>query len=357
MKSFSKNKKEIAIKKINRFLKNKIQNREGYITWKATFTIYSKNANHKPTHKPIYFNSFGSFKNMDDIIEAETAGRAEKYENESPTIGSVEVPRIYKKRFQPKKTPANIKKTIMKKALAIDIENYVSNKEWNTGTGHCVPDCIIHQFKDVKGFKKKLNYIDIENRSVYDASGVKYPDVWENPNEKGYCINHIERWCDSCKVSLYVLQDGKKLISRIMPHNTGLGALVFTIKNNHIYPIFDKKTRSGVIRGESFINKDKLKEKETLVCETVILEHYVKGDDSYDTKIEQLSRLVERINMQPKDGSLIMKDGSLCNFKFNNKITNEERNINLIIRITLPVMYPRLQNSMEKITRDKLKRL
>ena len=63
--------------------------------------------------------------------------------------------------FPTKKTKSRIKL-----AGVIELDTFIQNDVWDTGTNKCVPDWIIYKYSQAKGFKKLCNYESIEKYST-----------------------------------------------------------------------------------------------------------------------------------------------------------------------------------------------
>lgn len=196
-------------------------------------------------------------------------------------------------------------------AGTMEIDGYVRNKEWCSNTGRCCPDYLMYLYKDTKGMKKKLTYDAIE-----EAAGT-YP--WANPNENGYSILHMARIAREWNVSIYAIEDERIIFSQPAERRQ-IKAMVFCIRNQHLYPIFDTKqvkhwTEKAKKIGSS-IHKRKSKEER----EEIIREPYLRTSNEWNHP-DVIQRIMEDClenNEQNKTG-VTMVGNRVIDYKNNGK--------------------------------------
>ena len=136
-------------------------------------------------------------------------------------------------RVEDRRTVGDVFTTPMFESCVTELDGYVENKKWCSNTRRCVPDYIMYLYGKTKGLIKKCNYETLEK-----LAGI-HP--WGEPNKNGYALGHIIKIAENFGVNVYAIED-ERLIYRHEPtKRAGHKAMVFTIKNNHLYPIFDKQ--------------------------------------------------------------------------------------------------------------------
>ena len=164
-------------------------------------------------------------------------------------------------------TPAPTKKTKSKIKLAgaMELDSFIKNDVWDTGTNKCVPDWIIYKYSQVKGFKKICNYESIEKYSIMGM--VCEDDEEAQPNTYGYTIDHIRNLCRNMEINLYILNDGRLQIYDTQDKVKRNIPLVIEVKNNHLYPVVDKHIikkmatmASGTGKKKADVKTDKFQE-------------------------------------------------------------------------------------------------
>ena len=153
----------------------------------------------------------------------------------------------------------------MRMAGVLDLDNMVENDVWNKRENMCVPDFIQYRYGERKGFKKitsdeQIGFWATHIEEPTELSGYMLDYDLEvagkdnlNPLEHGFCIQHIENWCKKARVNMYALVDDE-LIAHYYTEEARKRRnppMVFEMKNNHLYPIFDTK------RIKSITNKPK----------------------------------------------------------------------------------------------------
>ena len=132
-----------------------------------------------------------------------------------------------------RRTLGDIFTTPMFESCVMELDGYAENNKWCSNTRRCVPDYIMHLYGKIKGYIKKCNYETIEK--------IAGTVPWGEPNKNGYAIGHIIKIAENFGVNMYAIEH-ERLIYRHEPtKRTGRPAMVFCIRNNHLYPILDKK--------------------------------------------------------------------------------------------------------------------
>lgn len=131
------------------------------------------------------------------------------------------------------------------------------NEEWNTHQGKCVFDYLYWTYKDVVGFKKILGkgreYADefLNNLFIGDE-----PDE-QNPLIQGVSVNQLEKFCDLFGVNMYAYDKSDDLIEGYKSKKqSGKKALIFTIFDDHFYPIDESERRSKQAIATASIRQD-----------------------------------------------------------------------------------------------------
>ena len=329
-----KKRKEIAAQK----RKDNIETKKGFINWKATFEVVKKFTElnkSKAFYKTEIINkSFddaeGMKKDMEKIIEGRTEEYRATLEKDSP-VPVVVLKRVYNKRFTLLKKGKSPDETLNFQAGVINLDKHIDNSVWDKGRNMCVPDMIQYQF--TKAFpsdrmKKKITDEAIQRLSCYEEGDKDIAQMVDDdelePNENGYKLLHIKNYCININQSLYVLVDGKLYYNFPSNRKDRCCPLIFTLKNNHVYPIFDKNVRLGItckisskISNEEYADKKK-DDREKL--DNVILER-----DDEDDVIEAIGKLMKKSNkMVFPSSKLKVRNNQVNNFEFDGKnyITN-----------------------------------
>ena len=137
----------------------------------------------------------------------------------------------------PSKT-VNIKKQAMRQYV-YELDGEIP-QDWDTRTGKCVFDYLIYRFKNENGFKKGMNYSDLNN--IFKSDFVAEE---ENPLISGVSIEQLKKFCDYYKTRMYAYDEDCKEIECYTPTKVIRNKipLIFRLFNNHFYPIEDKDER------------------------------------------------------------------------------------------------------------------
>lgn len=247
------------------------------------------------------------------------------------------------------KKPKNPRSLPIKQAGALDLDHHtLKNEEWDKKRDMCVVDFILWKYGQRKGFIKPLKTNKgtqqeqdeaVEYYSThFEGLGVdgweRNAGVYDNPNKRGYTIDHIEQFCENFEINMICLIDGD-----IKYHYTTDGAkknpaFVFEMKNNHLYPICDTYTIQRYTKLVRNIKSHTLqvatKKEDTKDGKETKLSNVFKDNNiKHNTKIEYAIKVMERENTQtnyPTD--LKLNNNILSNFELNGKryLFNDEDN-------------------------------
>ena len=134
-------------------------------------------------------------------------------------------------RARPRTTLGGVLSRPMFAAGCVDIDTFVTNAEWCRNDGKCCVDYLQYHYGGTKGMKKKLTDAAIEA-----AAG---SEPWGEPNTNGYSILHMAAIARKWGVSIIAIEDGKIVYNKV--ESAGKKSMVFAIRNQHLYPIFEPK--------------------------------------------------------------------------------------------------------------------
>jgi hypothetical protein len=138
----------------------------------------------------------------------------------------------------------DLKKIKMKDCSAYMLDTQ-GDHSWDTKTGKCVYDFLIHRYSQVKGIKKLAkNYETLtEIFTENDFDCVEQSD----PLETGVDFHQIKNFCVKAGLSLYCLDLDTKMIDYYHPpkpnKNAGATPVLYRIGNNHFYPVLDLNSK------------------------------------------------------------------------------------------------------------------
>ena len=280
-----------------------------YVTVRATFTTtYSNKKGYidKRESEELTFK----VNNISQI----TSKAKKEFENfkqkrlESPYTEDIKnVRMIQKSRIKGQLKGKNaLVKIRMKECGALMVDGWGTH-EWDTNTGHCVYDYLIHTYKDVPGCKKIC-----KNYETLDAVLSDFDN--DNGLTKGVNCDMIKNFAVKAKLSMYCLNDDDEEIMYYKPtvknSNKGANPIQFRIKNNHFYPIVDKSAHQlKMTHTKTHYSKDS-KETEKKEYEIEVIE-----TDDKDAKFIEICK---DLNTQPLDRN-IHYDGQVSNFVIGEK--------------------------------------
>ena len=217
-------------------------------------------------------------------------------------------------------SPTKKTKSRIKLAGAMELDSFIKNDVWDTGTNKCVPDWIIYKYSQIPGFKKLCNYESIEK---YSTMGMDCDDDEDaQPNKYGYTIDHIRNLCKNIGINLYVLNDGKLQIYDKQAKIRREIPLIIEVKNNHLYPVVDKHIISkmativgGTDKKKTDVKTDKFQESKKDEEEEVFQKIYnTENMDSWDW----LAKTMKDTNtMVYREENLTIINNQLQKFKLN----------------------------------------
>ena len=159
-------------------------------------------------------------------------------EEESPVYDVVQRPigvrAVGATQIRPRSTSGSVLSRPMLRAGCVDIDTFVTNAEWCRNDGKCCVDYLQHHYGGTKGMKKKLT-----DAAIQEAAGT---EPWAEPNTHGYSILHMAAIAKKWGVSIIAIEDGRIVYNKVdeNPSNKKK-AMVFAIRNQHLYPIFETK--------------------------------------------------------------------------------------------------------------------
>lgn len=248
--------------------------------------------------------------------------------------------KLIKKNILAIKRPKNPRSLPIKQAGALNLDHHtLKNEDWDKKRDMCVVDYILWKYGVRDGFKKKLKTIKgtqqekDEAVQFYSTHFIDMANNWErnagvydNPNEEGYTIDHIEQFCENFEINMICLIDGE---IKYHYYTSGNGAkkhpaFVFEMKNNHLYPICDTKTIERYTRQIKNIKsntlqmgkKDETKDDKEEIKINVFKDTSIK----HNTNIEYAIEMMERQNTQTNyPTNLKLNNNILSNFELNGK--------------------------------------
>lgn len=212
----------------------------------------------------------------------------------------------------------NIRMTCIQAGI---IDGYDSQL-WDTRTGKCVFDYIIHTYKDIEGFKKICNYESLED--IFKGDDKNDEDLLNN----GVNTIEVERFCRKFHIPMYALDDDEKCFRIFKPDkpNKKAPALIYRLSNNHIYPIKSNNKIKSIVKTTSLI-----KQTESDLIIKDIKKNIESNDDIKDIDnvvfcenvYDELARL---INEGSIPDNFHLKGGQLFSFKNDkiNYVSNED---------------------------------
>ena len=210
--------------------------------WTLTYKVQYKNDNEKRWYERIeHYTETGIRKDIKNTVKEQADGRIYYLSQISPINvkeSKFKIDNIIN--IKKSKGLENIK---MKDAYSIGLSGEAEQK-WDTHSGKCVFDYLIYLYGETKGFKKIMNYENLNN--IFKNETIEDE---ENPLEDGVSINQIERLCKMFHLSFYALDTYENTIKFYLPENkkNNVSALIFRIINGHLYPIEDYKSRQSII--------------------------------------------------------------------------------------------------------------
>lgn len=191
----------------------------------------------------------------------------------------------------------------MRNAGSYMINGY-DNQEWDTKTGRCVFDYIIHLYGKTKGFIKDCKYEKLNEIFRFSDE--------ENCLETGVNTTQILKFCVIHNISMFAFDDTEKtfMIHQPTKRYGHAPVMAFRVSNNHFYPIPNERRISMLKSATNSISEMMIhnKKQEDTISKnenTIILE-------SNDAMIE-LGKFLNEYQVIPTN--IKMTDKSLKSFK------------------------------------------
>jgi hypothetical protein len=204
------------------------------------------------------------------------------------------------------------------------IDGY-DKQDWDTNTGRCVFDYIIHRYGKIKGFITVCTYdnlCEVFNRE----KGEELLKIGVNTEE-------IMRFCEAHNIPMYAIDDNEKTFKQYIPDypNKKCPAMIFRLSNKHFYPVMNRSKIQSIIQSTSIINN----------VQSDFIRDTFQIEVSDDIKNVKDVKFVEDINKQLLDTiksgkipeRITLKNKELVGFSYGNEtfVTNE--NIDLIKKL------------------------
>ena len=223
------------------------------------------------------------------------------------------------------------------------IDGY-AEQNWDTNSGRCVFDYIIHRYGNIKGFK---NICSISNKGITGIDGLQdglsgYYNLQNCFNgdgvqrdllEIGVNTNEIERFCTTFRIPMYAIDDNEKTFRQYTPKipNKKCPAMIFRVSNQHFYPIINKSKVQSITKTTSMINTiDSDMVRETFkVVENEEINEVVNVEYVSDI----MEKLIETLNNKKIPEKITMLNKELYGFKYGDETFVSNENIDLIKKL------------------------
>ena len=201
------------------------------------------------------------------------------------------------------------------------IDGY-DKQDWDTNTGRCVFDYIIHRYGKIKGFITACTYDNL-CEEFNREKGEELLKIGVNTEE-------IMRFCEAHRIPMYAIDDNEKTFKQYIPDipNKKCPAMIFRLSNKHFYPVQNKSKIQSIIQATSIINNID----SDMVRDTFQI---AVSDDIKDVKdvqfVEDINRqLLDTIKAGKIPERITLKKKDLIGFSYGNEtfVTNE--NIDLV---------------------------
>ncbi len=243
-------------------------------------------------------------------IDEEIAMLLQKIMEDSPTIDA----RIEEINYNIERVN-NLKKVDrskmkIKQAGSMNLDGIIDNDLWNKNPNLCVPDWLMYQFRNKKGYIKKVKTKEIiEQYSITDVG------LDQEPNKNGYTLEHIICFCANCNISLYALYNNE--IIHAVQVAKCQHPLVIEIKNNHLYPIVDTRKKLSIIKrnvkSENIVLEKQEPKKE------LELEKVFQPNEQY-SELEYIINVMNDRNLQPYPLDIFKKNSGIIPFKLGDEL-------------------------------------
>ena len=207
--------------------------------------------------------------------------------------------------------------------LELDSEKFKKNPEWCKNRNMCFPDYIQYRLGREKGFIKKVTDEKIQELSLLDDEGFIDHSLDPYPNKNGYTIDHITNYAKQIHASLYILSDDEIIYDWVCQTGRISVALVFEIKNNHLYPILDKFFVKSIVSRQNNVSvkSNNLEEKqfESEPKEYTIIKYDPSLKNDEDGAVSYAIQIMHKKGIQNYDKKLIIHNGELSSFVLDKK--------------------------------------
>mgnify|MGYP003673980866 FL=1 len=215
--------------------------------------------------------------------------------------------------------------------LKLGGEMYNCPPEWCKDRDMCFPDYIQYVLQKAKGRKKKITDEKIQELSLINYQSEVDETLDKNPNENGYSVEHMMNYAYQVKASIYILIDGVVIKENKHPNTSDAVALVFEIKNSHLYPITnDKYIREIRCKKTSHLNSNTFEEHKQ---EDKKDNEEKKYDNVYETGGGGISNIINsivEIGKQPSGYNLKISNGIVLPLKIDNDIYLTQKTDNVV---------------------------
>jgi hypothetical protein len=204
------------------------------------------------------------------------------------------------------------------------IDGY-DKQDWDTNTGRCVFDYIIHRYGKIKGFITACTYDNL--CEVFNK------EKGEELLKIGVNTEEIMRFCEAHNIPMYAIDDNEKTFKQYIPDypNKKCPAMIFRLSNKHFYPVLNRSKIQSIIQSTSIINNID----SDMVRDTFQI---AVSDDIKDVKdvkfVEDINRqLLDTIKAGKIPERITLKKKELIGFSYGKEtfVTNE--NIDLIKKL------------------------
>jgi len=221
----------------------------------------------------------------------------------------------------------NLNNIRMRDTSAGIIDGY-EKQNWDTNTGRCVFDYIIHRYGNIKGFKNICTYENLN--AVFNNDDDENDDDRDLIN-MGVNTDEIERFCKLYRLPMYAIDDNEKCFRQYIPpsRNKNAPAMIFRLSNRHFHPVENKNKIQSITKTTSLINNvDSLMvkntftidDKEPQIKEAVYVENIYK-------------KLTETLNDKKIPDNITMVKRNLYAFKYGQTTFVSNENVELIQKL------------------------
>lgn len=243
-------------------------------------------------------------------------------------------------------TPIPANEVLMQYVGVMNLDGLIENSEWYKDDNHCVPDLLQFRYGKTKRLIKPTKTREIiefwsthiKDEYEYDGYSIDYEleekDMMQ-PNKNGYSALNIKRFCMNWGINMYALMDEEVIEYCFHEVNKKkLPSLVFEIKNNHIYPILDKRKIKSITNKPKKSLEIAIKSSTEMEAKEANEEEEIEDDgteiefmdtDIYkecNTQMEYACEIMSRDNnmIYGNNGkSLVLYNGKMSNFKLGDK--------------------------------------